>query len=145
MAMITFNFQDVKLKLSDRQNLRRWISSETLALGYKTGDINYVFCNDEFLSDLNIKYLSHKTLTDIITFDYSEGKRIVGDIFISIERVAENAKKFDKLFHDELHRVMIHGILHLAGFNDKSDKDKMEMRNQEDKCLENYKMKTKIN
>ncbi len=136
--MITFTIKDIKLKLISRQNTRSWILSEIVALGYKPGNINYIFCNDDFLSELNEKYLAHKTLTDIITFDYSEGKKLSGDIFISVERVAENAGKFGKHFYDELNRVMIHGVLHLAGFKDKTEKDKLEMRKQEDKCIRNF-------
>lgn len=133
--MITFNIQDVKLKLANRKLTRSWLSMEIIALGYKTGNINYIFCNDEYLSALNIKYLAHKTLTDIITFDYTERTRLSGDIFISVERVAENAGIFGKQFYDELNRVMIHGVLHLAGFKDKTEADKLKMRKQEDTCI----------
>jgi len=134
--MITFNIQEVKLKLGNRKQTRVWLSSEIIALGYKPGNVNYIFCNDESLSALNTKYLAHKTLTDIITFDYTEGKKLSGDIFISVERVAENAGKYGNPFYDELHRVMIHGVLHLAGFKDKTEAEKLEMRKQEGLCID---------
>lgn len=133
--MIIFNIQDVKLKLANRKQIRSWLSSEIIALGYKTGNINYIFCNDEYLSALNNKYLAHKTITDSITFDYTEGTKLSGDIVISVERVADNAGIFGKQFYDELNRVMIHGVLHLAGFKDKTEADKLKMRKQEDTCI----------
>lgn len=133
--MINFNFQNVALKLKQRELLRSWIKEIIASEGYRTGEINYIFCNDEYLSGINLNYLKHNTLTDIITFDYTEKKKISGDVFISVERVNENAKKFEKQFYDELHRVMIHGVLHLAGYKDKDESSKIEMRRKEDECL----------
>jgi len=133
--MITFNFQDVLLKLNKKQLTKVWLKEVISAAKYKTGDINYIFCNDDFLSELNIKYLKHNTLTDIITFDYSEKNTISGDIYISIERVSENAHKYNKTFDEELHRVMAHGILHLTGLNDKTDEERNFMRKREEECL----------
>ena len=100
--------------------------------GYAAHYIQFVFCSDVYLLELNQQYLHHDTLTDIITFDYREGKKISGDIFISIDRVRENAGKFNVLFKEELHRVMIHGILHLCGYKDKDKKSKMLMTEKED-------------
>jgi rRNA maturation RNase YbeY len=100
------------------------------------GDLTYVFCSDDYLLSLNQQFLKHNTLTDIITFDYSEGKKeLSGEIYISIDRVADNAAKFKTDFQDELHRVMIHGVLHLAGYKDKKPAEKALMRKKEEACL----------
>jgi len=143
--MINFNFQNIALKLNKRQLLRSWIKEVIASEGHKAGEINYIFCNDENLSELNINYLKHNTLTDIITFDYTERNIISGDIFISVERVCENAKKFDKKFYDELNRVMIHGVLHLAGYKDKDERNIKEMRQKEDECLNLLRLKFEAN
>lgn len=103
--------------------------------GVKAGEINYIFCSDEYLHSLNQTYLDHNTLTDIITFDQSEANDIAGDIYISIDRVKDNARHRTIPFSEELHRVMIHGILHLTGLNDKTTKEKQFMREKEDLCL----------
>lgn len=102
------------------------------------GTLNYIFCNDAHLLQINREYLKHDTYTDIITFDYSEKKIISGDIFISIERVTENAEKFKQPFEIELQRVMVHGILHLIGYNDKSSQEKETMRAKEDFYLKRF-------
>ena len=99
------------------------------------GEIQFIYCSDSYLLQLNRQYLQHDTFTDIITFDYSAEKTVSGDIFISIDRVSENAKKFSHSFEDELHRVMAHGVLHLMGFKDKSKKTKLQMTTEEDKAL----------
>ena len=99
------------------------------------GDINYIFCSDNYLHQINFQYLDHDTFTDIITFDQSDKDQIEGDIFISIDRVHENANERNISFVNELHRVMIHGILHLLGYNDKTPKEKQLMREKEDECL----------
>ena len=96
------------------------------------GDLNYIFCSDEYLLERNIKYLGHDTLTDIITFNYCEGKIINSDIMISIDRVKENSTIFENTFLDELHRVMIHGVLHLIGYDDQNEKEKQIMKEKED-------------
>ena len=98
-------------------------------------EINFIFCNDEYLQKINKKYLQHTDLTDVITFDYSHEKKLLGDIYISIERVKENALIFDSTFKSEIARVMIHGILHLIGYNDKSKIEKKRMREMENKFL----------
>jgi len=117
--------------------LRKWITSTVDGKKNRIEEINYIFCSDNYLLELNKKFLNHHFYTDIITFDNSsEGKKISADIFISIERVKANAEKFNTAFNDELHRVMIHGILHLLGYKDKTKKDVGEMRRKEDECLE---------
>lgn len=101
--------------------------------------LTYIFTTDDYLFNLNKKHLHHNTLTDIITFDYSENGELAGDVFISVERVKENAEKFNTSFTDELHRVMVHGLLHLAGYNDKSKTAKAVMRKKEDSSLAKFK------
>ena len=102
---------------------------------YKEGDLNYIFCDDAYLLKLNVEFLKHDTLTDIISFDYTLGKMLAGDVFISVTRVRENAKEHNTPFESELSRVMIHGILHYMGYLDKTDKEKEIMRAAENKCL----------
>lgn len=136
--MITFNLQDVKYKLSNRNEIRAWLKSEILSLGFKPGDINFILCNDDYLLKLNIKYLKHNTLTDILTFDYSEKGKLSGDIFLSVERIWENAKKFEKPIENEVLRVMIHGVLHLSGLKDKKQEEKAMMRTKEDESIARY-------
>jgi probable rRNA maturation factor len=136
MARIHFFVEDVTFKLPNPTKVSRWIHSVITSEGFSLENLNYVFCSDEYLREMNIQYLNHKTFTDIITFSATERPgTIEGDIFISIERVIENAAKFDQQFIDELHRVMIHGVLHLVGFKDKSPRDKKLMRQKEDAYL----------
>ncbi len=106
-----------------KKNYPKWISSVISSEDFKEGDINYIFCDDEYLHKLNVEFLNHDTLTDIISFDYSVGKELHGDIFISIERVKDNAKSFEVSFEEELNRVIVHGVLHYCGYKDKSDED----------------------
>jgi probable rRNA maturation factor len=135
-ASIHFFTENIQFKLRDKKILRKWICAVSLAENKKAGEISFVFCDDDFLSEINIKYLKHNTLTDIITFPFSEKDDVVsGDIYISLPRVRENALKFKDGFDNELHRVMIHGILHLLGFRDTLKREKLEMRNMEDSCL----------
>ena len=117
------------------EQVKDWLLEAIMEENRKAGEISYVFCDDEYLLKKNVKYLKHNTLTDIISFDYSTGKLISGDIFISIERVYENAEDFGVSFNDELHRVMIHGILHFCGFKDKTKEEKTLMRSKEDYYL----------
>ena len=132
--MIDFNFE-TDFKLRNQPIIKNWIEGIIISEGFEMGEIVYVFCDDEFLLNLNIEFLNHDTLTDIISFDYKVGKQINGEIYISVERVAENAKDFKSTFENELHRVIIHGILHFCGYNDKSDSDEIKMRKKEDECL----------
>jgi probable rRNA maturation factor len=160
--MINFNNEEIKFTLKNKSKIKSWIVS-TIEKKHKVGDISFVFCSDEFLLGINKQYLNHDTYTDIITFDYTEGtqsaahpstplrgtaqdkEQISGDIFISIDRVKENAEKFSPSsgsgqasFEDELHRVIIHGVLHLLGYKDKTKIAKAEMTKQEDLCLKAF-------
>jgi probable rRNA maturation factor len=134
--MVSFNNQSISFKLREKAKLKAWIKAVTEKEKHKLGTINYIFCTDDELLEINIKHLNHNTLTDIITFDYTEGKTINSDIFISIERVLENSEKFKVTFDEEFHRVMIHGILHLCGYKDKTKADAELMRKKENGALE---------
>lgn len=133
--MISFNYES-DFKLHNEKELSIWISSVINSEGFKEGDINYIFCNDDYLLQLNQEFLNHDTLTDIISFDYTLGKEINGDIFISIERVLDNAKDYQVDFSNELHRVMVHGVLHYCGYNDKTQKETQLMRIKENHYTE---------
>ncbi len=111
--------------------LKEWIKKTLIHFGNKNAEIDVIFCDDNYLKKINFEYLKHNYFTDVITFDYSNKKLIKGDIFISIDRVKDNAKNYKVSFNDELFRVIIHGVLHLCGFNDKTVKEKEEMRKQE--------------
>ena len=178
--MISFNNEDIQFNLKNKTKLKSWVVKTIESKRKKAGDISFVFCSDAFLLEMNKEYLNHDTYTDIITFDYSsdlsaKGKGfstplevttkgakskmtktvapISGDIFISIDRVQENADKFSPIgsaqgdkqrkkssnFEDELHRVIIHGVLHLLGYKDKTKIAKTEMTKQEDSCLKAFK------
>ncbi len=132
MAKINFFIEDIPFTLNNKTKIRNWIEETITDNDFSLAEINYIFCSDQYLHDLNVKYLNHDTLTDIITFDQSdEESEVKADIFISIERVKENAKKLKVLFLQELHRVMIHGVLHLLGYGDKTDSEKKVMRERE--------------
>ena len=132
--MIVFNYE-TPFELPNEIQTQEWIQKVVVDNVFEIGEINYVFCDDNYLHKLNVEFLNHDTLTDIISFDNTLGKLISGDIFISIERVEENAKDFKVSFENELHRVMIHGVLHYMGYKDKSDDDKIKMRNAENQAL----------
>ena len=132
--MINFNYI-VKFTCTNEKFLSQWMAASILSESKKLGELNYIFCNDTYLLDLNRKHLNHDTLTDIISFDDSLGNQISGEIYISIDRIKENAKEYNVSFLDELHRVMIHGILHFCGYNDKSKEEKRIMREKEDYYL----------
>lgn len=132
--MIQFNYE-TDFSLLDEERIARWIIETINSEGYKLEEINYIFCDDEYLHKLNVEFLNHDTLTDIISFDYTVGKIIQGDIFISIERVSDNANDFEVTFDNELHRVMIHGVLHYCGYKDKNDDDEKRMRLKENHYL----------
>ena len=136
--MIQFNYE-TNFKLEKEEAVQQWISECIDAHGFTEGELNYIFCDDEYLLKLNVEFLEHDTLTDIISFDYTLGKLVSGDIFISIERVKENAKKFTQTLDNELNRVIIHGVLHYMGYTDKTNNDKVKMRAEEDKCLKLFK------
>ena len=132
--MITFN-SETSFTLKNQKKLVKWISDVVSSEGFQVGEINYIFCDDSYLNKINQEFLNHDTFTDIISFDYTLGKEVGGDIFISIERVLENAEKFNEVFENELHRVMIHGILHFMGYKDKTKKEKTLMRTKEDEKI----------
>ena len=138
--MIDFSYQTA-FKLSYENDISSWIGDVIVAEEFVEGDISYVFCDDDFLHGINNEFLNHDTFTDIISFDYSLGKQIHGEIYISVERVAENAKRFRSEFNDELHRVMIHGILHYCGYKDKTETESEEMKHKEDEALNRRKFR----
>jgi probable rRNA maturation factor len=136
MPAIHFFEEDVTYKLKDKLKVKQWIKDTIVAEGYKLQELTYIFCSDAYLLQINQQYLDHDTYTDIITFDNSEYEgEIVGDIFISIPRIRENAVKFNVPEADELHRVIIHGALHLLGYKDKSPADNKNMTQKEDHYL----------
>lgn len=124
-----------KFDLQDQESLRSWITFVLDQESKELGEINYIFCDDDYLFDLNVKTLNHNTLTDIISFDYTLGDVVSGDIYISYDRVLDNSESLGVAFADELHRVMVHGVLHYCGYQDKSDEEKKEMRSKEDYYL----------
>jgi rRNA maturation RNase YbeY len=128
--MINFNYE-TDFVLVNEGILAEWINDCIKNEEHRLEEINYIFCDDEYLYKLNVEFLNHDTLTDIISFDYSVGKIIQGDVFISVERVIENALDFSVPFLDELHRVMIHGVLHYCGYKDKTPKEAVIMREKE--------------
>ncbi|PCJ97753.1 MAG: rRNA maturation RNase YbeY [Flavobacteriaceae bacterium] len=132
--MIEFHYE-TDFKLNNNEFYKNWILNIFEVENSFCGDINYIFCDDAYLLEINKKHLKHDTYTDIITFDYSVGNQISSDIFISIERVRENAESLDIIFNDELLRVMSHGILHLLGFNDKTEAQKDLMRSKEEEMI----------
>jgi len=138
--MISFNYEN-DFNLDNEEAISSWISDVILSENKKEGDINYIFCDDDFLLDINQQYLDHDTLTDIISFDYSVGNELHGDIFISTERVAENAQDFGVSFSEELLRVLTHGVLHYCGYKDKSETDELLMRNKEDEKIKMFHVK----
>lgn len=133
MPAIQFFEEDISYNIKNKKPLRQWISETIQAEGFLLKELTYIFCSDDYLLHINQQYLNHDTYTDIITFDNSDTANvIVGDIFISIPRIRENAVKFGCLESDELHRVIIHGALHLLGYKDKTPADKKKMTIKED-------------
>lgn len=133
--MIEFNFE-TNFELQNTVKIQNWISEIIISEGFELGELVYIFCNDDYLHNLNVEFLDHDTLTDILSFDYCVGKQINGEIYISVERVADNSKDFKTNFNDELHRVMIHGVLHFCGYKDKSYTEEQAMRSKEDDALQ---------
>ena len=132
--MINFNYE-TDFELQDEDRFSAWISSIISSEGKKEGEINYIFCDDEYLIRINNEFLSHDDYTDIISFDYSLGNELHGDIFISVERVRENAVDYNVVFEDELKRVMAHGILHYCGYKDKTEEDQAVMTSKEEEKM----------
>lgn len=135
--MIEFHFKS-DLLIDNKSEYTDWINRVILSEGFIVGQIDYIFCTDEYLLELNQEYLNHDTFTDIITFDYTEGKTISGDIFISTDRVKENAEEFKVDVFEELRRVMSHGVLHLAGYGDKGEMESKQMRIKEDEKIKMF-------
>jgi len=133
---INFFEEDISFKLPAKALHKKWLKSLVVSEGYKVGELNFIFCSDEYLYQINVEYLNHNTYTDIITFDNSENEKdIEGDIFISIPRVQENAAVLESEFMLELRRVLAHGTLHLMGYKDKTKSEISEMRNKEEQSI----------
>ncbi len=135
MNNISFNNEGVTTKTPSKRLLKAWIKEFASIHGKKVGELAFIFCSDEKILEVNQNFLQHDYYTDIITFDYCEGEIVSGDIFISVERVAENATSHNVEYKEELLRVLAHGVLHLIGFQDKSPKKKKEMTENEDLCI----------
>ena len=132
--MITFN-SETTFNLQNEAKTTTWIERVVVSEGFAIGEINYIFCDDAYLNHINKEFLKHDSFTDIISFDYSLGKQISGDIYISIERVLDNAEKYNVTFENELRRVMIHGVLHYMGYKDKTTEEKKVMRLKENTSI----------
>lgn len=135
--MISFNYE-TDFELDNEAQYEDWISRIIESEGFDEGEINYIFCDDEYLHKINVEYLDHDTLTDIISFDYTVGNVLQGDIFISIERVQDNANDFSVSFEEELKRVLSHGVLHYCGYKDKSEEDEALMRAKEEEKMQMF-------
>ncbi|MEO5777247.1 MAG: rRNA maturation RNase YbeY [Flavobacterium sp.] len=138
--MISFNYE-LDFKLENESIYSDWLSKVISSEMKSEGDINYVFCDDDYLIEINQQYLDHDTLTDIISFDYSVGNELHGDVFISVERVRENAVDFNVDFEEELKRVLVHGVLHYCGYKDKSEEDEKLMRQKEEEKMKMFHVK----
>lgn len=134
--MITYNVIDVKMSEISHRETTKWVRAVAASYGKRVGEVAYVFCNDDKILEVNRQYLKHDYFTDIITFDYCEGDMLSGDLFISLDTVRTNAELFHKTYDDELHRVIIHGILHLVGINDKGPGEREIMEAAENKALD---------
>ena len=133
---IEFFSEDIEFELNNPEQVSEWIAEVIQQHGQELTNLTYIFCSDDYLHNINVEYLEHDTLTDIITFNNAEEDgTIEGDVFISIDRVRDNSAELGTSFEDELHRVLIHGVLHLLGFKDKTDEQEALMRKQEDSCL----------
>ena len=135
--MISFNYE-TDFELENEAQYEDWISRIIESEGFDEGEINYIFCDDEYLHKINVEYLDHDTLTDIISFDYTVGNVLQGDIFVSVERVQDNAKDFNVSFDEELKRVLSHGVLHYCGYKDKSPEDEAVMRSKEEEKMQMF-------
>lgn len=133
--MISYYFQDTDFKFREKRRNNEWLRLTAESEIYRIGDISIIFCSDSYILDINQKYLHHDYYTDIITFDYCEGDRLSGDLFISVDSVRENAIEYGTEFKDELNRVIIHGLLHLIGYDDHTDEDIALMRKKENYYL----------
>ena len=135
--MISFNYE-TEFELHNEPEFSKWLSAVILSENKKEGEINYIFCDDNYLLEINQQFLDHDTLTDIISFDYSVGNEINGDVFVSVERVKENAADYNVTFHEEIQRVLVHGILHYCGYKDKTESDERIMRSKEEEKMKMF-------
>ncbi len=133
---ITFQADQIDFPKIRKRDIKNWIKRVAASYGKTIGEVNYLFCTDDKILEVNNRYLSHDFYTDIITFDYSEGNKLSGDIIISLETVRTNSQKYGTGFTEELHRVIIHGILHMCGIDDKSETASLHMREAENQALE---------
>ena len=134
--MIQFYAEEIALPAIQQEQIRAWVKAVAASYGKKTGDISYIFCSDEKILEVNRQYLQHDYYTDIITFDYTSGSKIAGDLFISLDTVRTNAEQFADSYEEELHRTIIHGILHLCGINDKGPGEREIMEAAENRALD---------
>ncbi len=134
MSIFFFN-EDVPLPVFSKSKISKWITRCIIDENHQVGTINFIFVSDNYLLEMNRQYLNHDYFTDVISFDYCEGKTVSGDVFMSVDRIRENASDLELNFTDELFRVMIHGVLHFMGYHDKTDEEKKQMRAKEDEAL----------
>ena len=139
MATIKFYSEKIRFKLPNPRKTANWLKNVCLLENHKLDSLTYILCSDEYLKVLNKQYLNHSTYTDILSFDYSDGRKIQGEIYISVPRVRDNAKRFQQAFNVELRRVLVHGLLHFMGYNDKQSRQKAQMRRKEEACLSLWK------
>lgn len=135
--MISYNYE-LDFQIEQEELYSSWLSNIIISENKSLGEINYIFCDDDYLHKINVEFLQHDTLTDIISFDYSVGNELHGDIYISIQRVKENAIEYSVSFEEELKRVMVHGILHYCGFSDKTEEASTIMRQKEDEAISKF-------
>lgn len=133
--MISYHCEDIRFQFREKARNNRWLRLVAESEIRRIGEVAVIFCSDRYILDINIRYLQHDYFTDIITFDYCEGDRLSGDLFISIDSVRENAAEYGAAFEDELHRVIVHGLLHLVGYDDHTPEEQAEMRKKEDYYL----------
>lgn len=137
-GLISFHAEEIDFALPEEERVKKWISSIIESEGYQLQQLTYIFCSDTYLHQINLEYLQHDTYTDIITFPYGQSPLIHSDIFISVDRVKENASKFQVPFEQELRRVIIHGVLHLCGYPDKTEAEARLMREKEEEALNKW-------
>ena len=136
--MVNYYFEDTAFKLKAKTKIKNWLKLVAESEVYTLGNVSVIFCSDNYILDINQRFLQHDYFTDIITFDYTEGSKISGDLFISVDSVKENSIEYGTDFEDELHRVIVHGILHLIGYDDHTDEDVRIMRSKENYYLSLY-------
>ena len=136
--MVTYFFEDTDFNLKNKTKIKKWLKLVAESEVFSLGAVSVIFCSDNYILDINQRFLQHDYFTDIITFDYSEGEKISGDLFISVDSVRENSIEFGTEFEEELHRVIVHGILHLIGYDDHTDEEIRTMRSKENYYLSLY-------